>query len=141
MSALKALARDSARIRSSNFSLDERKWLILIAGCCSLNFLLSASASSAVVLEYQTSPFSFFAPSTKRAWRSAAGSFPSAASVDSRFCASDTSAAPTRDQSETKKYHQKFHSPTSMEYRTPYIHVSLARACGRGRGSSKLAKL
>jgi hypothetical protein len=39
------------------------------------------------VLEYQTSPLSFFAPSTKRPWRSAAGNFPNAASADSRVCA------------------------------------------------------
>jgi hypothetical protein len=46
------------------------------------------------VLDYQTKPFSFFAPSINRAWRSAAGNFVSAAKIDSRFCACAGTAMP-----------------------------------------------
>ena len=102
ISALNALARDSARIRSSNFSLDERKCWIWIDGCCSLNFLLKASASSAVVLEYQTKPLSFFAPSTSRACRSAAGNFMTAASAASRFCAGAGAAMPSGNEGDQR---------------------------------------
>ena len=59
-----------------------------------VNFLINASASSAVVLEYQTKPLSFFAPSINRAWRSAAGNFANAARIDSRFCACAGTAMP-----------------------------------------------
>ncbi len=127
-SALKALARDSARIRSSSFSLDERKCWIRIEGWCSLNFLINANASSAVVLEYQTSPFSFFAPSKSRACRSAAGSFMSAASVASRFCAGNVPGRPAAKNGTIQSNKSEFLIRAPIPASSP--------ACGREKAES-----
>jgi hypothetical protein len=129
MSALKALARASARIRSSNFSLDERKCWIWIDGCCSLNFLIKANASSAVVLEYQTKPFSFLLPSISRACRSAGGNFITAASAASRLCA----FAGTGKLANTRQ--TMINNERGMSW--PPIFTSIIRADRNGRESIK----
>ena len=57
--------------------------------------VLAVLPSSAVVLEYHTSAFSFLAPSKIRACRSGAGNFASAVNAASRFCACADTAMPS----------------------------------------------